>query len=45
MTILFRKYQRLSNLMDKKSAKKVYPVILYAYGKGCDTDRSCQNNQ
>lgn len=38
MTILFRKYQRLSNLMDKDSAKKVFPVITYEYGKAATLD-------
>ena len=31
MAILFRKHARLSNLMDKESAKKVYPYITYEY--------------
>lgn len=31
MAILFRKHARLSDLMDKTSPKKVYPVITYEY--------------
>lgn len=31
MPILFDKYFRLSDLMDKNSAKKVFPVIVYKY--------------
>lgn len=31
MAVLFRKHTRLSNLADKDSAKKVYPIITYKY--------------
>ena len=32
MSILYKKVWRLLNPLDKKSAKKVYPVITYKYG-------------
>lgn len=31
MAVLFKKHQRLSNLTDKNSPKKVYPTITYKY--------------
>ena len=31
MAVLFRKHERLSNLADQNSAKKVYPTIIYQY--------------
>ena len=31
MAVLFRKHERLSNLADQNSAKKVYPTIIYKY--------------
>lgn len=31
MAVLFRKHERLSNLADQNSAKKVYPTITYKY--------------
>jgi predicted histone-like DNA-binding protein len=36
MSILYKKVWRLLNPLDKKSAKKVYPVITYKYGVAMD---------
>ncbi len=36
MSILYKKVWRLLNPLDKKSAKKVYPVIAYKYGVAMD---------
>ena len=36
MSILYKKVWRLLNPLDKKSTKKVYPVITYKYGVAID---------
>ncbi|UVP49157.1 hypothetical protein NXW88_15750 [Bacteroides cellulosilyticus] len=36
MSILYKKVWRLLNPLDKKSAKKVYPIITYKYGVAMD---------
>ena len=36
MSILYKKVWRFLNPLDKKSIKKVYPVITYKYGVAMD---------
>lgn len=36
MSILYKKVWRFLNPLDKKSAKKLYPVITYKYGVAMD---------